>query len=45
MVVSAHVNEDVEKRMRAGGKNGVLVKPFEASIVIDLMQEVMVRKR
>ena len=45
VVVPAQVNEDVEKRMRAAGINGVLVKPYEASIVIDLMEGVMVRKR
>lgn len=37
VVFPARVNQDVEKRMRATGINGVLVKPFEAPIVIDLM--------
>ena len=45
VVISAHVDEDVEKRMRAAGINGILTKPFEVADVIDQMEEAMVRRR
>ena len=44
VVISAHVDEDVEKRMRAAGINGILTKPFEVADVIDQMEEAMVRR-
>ena len=45
VVISAHVDEDVEKRMRAARINGILTKPFEVADVIDQMEEAMVRRR
>jgi CheY-like chemotaxis protein len=45
VVVSAHVDEEVEKRMRASGISGIIQKPFEVAEVIDQMEEAMVRRR
>ena len=45
VVVSAHVEEEVEKRMRAAGISSILEKPFEVADVIDHMEEALVRRR
>jgi len=44
VVVSGHVEEEVEKRMRTAGISGILEKPFEVADVIDLMEAALVHK-
>lgn len=44
VVISAHIDEEVEKRMRASGVSGMLEKPFEVADVIDLMEAAMTRR-
>ena len=44
VVVSAHIEAEVEERMRASGISGILEKPFEVADVIDLMEEALARK-
>jgi len=45
VVISAHVDEAVEARLRAAGVSGILEKPFEVSDVIDLMEEALTRQK
>ena len=44
VVVSAHIDEQVEARMREAGISSVIEKPFEVADVIDLMEEAMTRR-
>ncbi|HAA75181.1 TPA: hypothetical protein DCE37_08690 [Candidatus Latescibacteria bacterium] len=37
VVISAHIEEEVEKRMRAAGVGGMIEKPFEVAEVLDVM--------
>ena len=45
VVVSAHVDEEVEKRMRESGINSILEKPFEVADVIDQMELALEKPR
>ncbi len=45
VVVSAHVDDDVEKRLQASGVSGILPKPFEVGDVIDQMDRALTPKR
>ena len=45
VVISAHIDEEVERRMRESGISGMLEKPFEVADVIDQMEAALDRPR
>lgn len=44
VVISAHVTDEVEEKMRGAGISGIIQKPFEVGDVIDLMEEALTRR-
>jgi DNA-binding NarL/FixJ family response regulator len=45
VIVSAHVDEELEKQLLETGVSGILAKPFEVADVIDQMDQALARKR
>ena len=41
VVISAHIDEEVERQLKAAGVEGILEKPFEVGDVIDEMEKAL----